>query len=168
MQAVEKLADLVGRISIEDYSDGTAIELDNVALPPDPSNRDITADPGPHTVTAQKAGYASRRLEVTVMSGATSRIHLDLQPIETPLTVDCQGVPATVLIDDAPVGECPFSTRMRPGEYRLRVESEGRLPWHREVTLQAQTPMHLDVVLSPTVVPASAAPPTRPRAPRSS
>ncbi len=158
VQSVEKISDRVGHISIEDFSQGTSIEVDNVALPSDASNREITVDPGRHIITARKDGYMPRRLEVIVVSGTTAGIHLALQPVEISLTIDCRGVPAAVFIDDAPAGECPLSTRRPPGKYRLRVESEGRLPWHREVTLRARTPRRFDVALSPVAATAPTVP----------
>jgi formylglycine-generating enzyme required for sulfatase activity len=94
----------------------------------------LFALPGPHRVVATRDGYEPLERELDVLAAEPGRVpsRLVLQLVKLPgrLVIDTGGVPASVTVDGAPVGEVP-------GEIDVPAGTR---------TLTLRSPRHLDLV----------------------
>jgi len=106
------------------------IELDSVEVGRTPQTAPLAVAGGVHVVGAVASGYVPTRKEVTVASGATVEVKLELVEMQgrvAHVTVKTHLPGATVVIDDQVVGKTPLqnSLTVAPGAHKVELRREG-------------------------------------------
>jgi hypothetical protein len=106
------------------------IELDNVEVGRTPLTAPLSVAGGVHVVGAVASGYVPTRKEVTVASGATVDVKLELVEMQgrvAHVTVKTHLPGAAIVIDDQVVGKTPLqnSLTVAPGAHKVELRREG-------------------------------------------
>jgi hypothetical protein len=87
--------------------------------------RQVTLDPGHHTVRVEAGGYRTEFLDVTLRAGETRTTTIRLERLPAVLSVDASVKGARVLIDGREVGRTPWRGERAGGRYRVEVMAAG-------------------------------------------
>ncbi len=107
---------------------------------PVPSNASLCLAPGRHEVTAAKDGHQVARQSIEARAGASTEVRLTLArvPGNGTVRVTSEVLPATVLLDGAPVGVAPLDVAVPAGgPHELTVDAgDAWQPWRRTVEVR--------------------------------
>ena len=113
-------------------------QLQSVALSLSPTDAKVRADglltwqsgatltvwPGERKLTAERPGYRTLTRTLQVGEGRDNRIELVLGKLPGQLSIDTQGLAATVLVDGAVVGRAPGPIELAAGRHTLLLRAE--------------------------------------------
>lgn len=92
---------------------------------------------GVYIVAVQARGYIGYRARVTV-NGPTT-INVTLQPINYSLSITASANGAVVFINGRRMGRAPYTARLAPGTYELRVTAGGYVSFSTQVVVNQDT-----------------------------
>ncbi|MGF1467966.1 MAG: PEGA domain-containing protein [Sandaracinaceae bacterium] len=153
VRAEVELERIVGQLVVSAEPAGTAEVRDAAGglVASGPTPLELSAPPGPYTVSVERAGYRVRREIVQIEEAQTATPQLRLEPLPAPtgsLTVLSTPPAAVVFVDDEPAGFTPLLlSRVTAGERNVRVEAPGQQPWSTDVTVDPDTPRWAQVTL---------------------
>jgi tetratricopeptide (TPR) repeat protein len=107
--------------------------------------------PGKYTLIAEKDGYVTTQQRLTLQAGAASQVAIPLYSEDevAPVRFLINRSDAQLYIDRSPKGKSPFDEPLlvRKGPHEIRIVKPGYVPWVKKVTVVAQRPMDVDVIL---------------------
>lgn len=107
--------------------------------------------PGRYQIIAELDGFITKSQELVLTEGAASQmlIVLNSEAEVAPVRLMINVADATVYIDNERKGRSPFQDPLllKRGFRTVRVEKAGFKTWTQKVTVKAQKPMTLDIVL---------------------
>lgn len=108
--------------------------------------------PGEYQIIAELDGYVDATQIATLQKGATSQVALSLYSEQevAPVSFLVNRANAKIYVDQKLLARTPLEAPLliRQGVHVIRVMLAGHAPWEKEVRVQAQSPMTVDVVLS--------------------
>jgi outer membrane receptor protein involved in Fe transport len=108
---------------------------------------DLAAAPGQHTLIVSRPGFRTARVPVSVVADQVSSLSVDLVPESGSLLVVADEAGATLEIDGLSRGSVPASVEVPVGTHALRVSLQGFQPIERQVSIQADQQLRLDLKL---------------------
>ena len=140
---------LPGQMAIDSTPQGAQFQIDGKTDPSWITPFTLTAlDPGIHTVTISKAGYASDTRTVEVPSGSKSFVVTHLTQLMSTLSVNSTPVGANVYVDGKDTGKLtPAQVSVEKGQHSILVRKQGFL----DETTSAQFALSQTVTFSPTL-----------------
>lgn len=108
--------------------------------------------PGEYNIIADLDGYVTSSQIATIQKGATSQIALPLYSEQevAPVSFLVNRANAKIYVDQKLLARTPLESPLliRQGAHRVRVVLAGYGIWEREILVQAQNPITIDVVLN--------------------
>ena len=108
--------------------------------------------PGEYEIIAELDGYVDATQIVTVQKGTSTQAALSLYSEQevAPVSFLVNRANAKIYVDQQLLARTPLERPLllRQGVHVIRVMLAGHAPWEREVRVQAQMPMTVDVVLT--------------------
>ena len=160
---------VVGELSIRIDPAGARVTVDDERVSPEELEKPLLLGPGEYRIEATLAGFERRAETVQVKSGEHAEVFITLKPASGRLRVDVDRAGATVRVNDVIRGTTPLEAPLRlpPDTYTVSVSLEGFDAVTREVTIQADKELALQIALlertAPRVGDASPARPGRVR-----
>jgi hypothetical protein len=140
---------LPGQMAIDSTPQGAQFQIDGKTDPSWITPFTLTSlDPGTHTVTVSKAGYASDTRTVEVPSGSKSFVVTHLTQLMATLSVNSTPAGANVYVDGKDTGKLtPAQVSLDKGQHSILVRKQGFL----DETTSAQFALSQTVNFSPTL-----------------
>ena len=134
----------VARLELEVSPADALLQLDGSPRAERGRTRAISLDPGRHALVLSAADHATRRLDLALLPGETTRVAVDLTPTTGRLIVRATPVDVRVRVDGAIADTTTdtsgsLSVALAPGPHQIRLEAEGCEPSERNITLRAGT-----------------------------
>jgi hypothetical protein len=138
-----------GQMSVDSVPQGAQVSIDGTTDPSWITPFTLPGlDPGPHSVTASKAGYSSDTRTVEVTSGGKSFVVTHLTQLMATLAVSSTPAGASVYIDGKDTGkQTPAQVSLDKGSHVVLVRKSGYL----DETTNAQFTLGQTVNFSPTL-----------------
>jgi len=138
-----------GQLSVDSTPQGAQIQLDGATDPSWVTPLGLeNVQPGKHSITVSKAGYATDTRTVEVASGAKAAAIVHLSQLSATLIVKSDPAGANIYIDSKDVGtKTPAQISVSKGQHLILVRKEGYL----DETMNAQFVLGQTFNFSPTL-----------------
>ncbi|MES1174233.1 MAG: TonB-dependent receptor [Myxococcales bacterium] len=154
---VLKLTRIVGTVRVQGPA-GASVRVDAENVPSVcQAPCEVNVTPGQHTIILEKPGHRTLHMPVSISANAVSAMNPDMVPETGTLVVNSDERDAEVLIDGSVEGFTPALINVPVGAHRVRVFSQGFLPYNRNVQIRAsqQTVLKVELQSSDAVEAAS-------------
>ena len=125
----------VGRLTVKSSPTGLTVQLDGRPIGETPLEPARPVDPGVHTITIQKKGYAVYHREISVAGGTTLQLQAVLEQERGALEVRCPEN-GELVIDRTRTEPCPFFGMLPAERHHLTLKVKGAPPVHRAFVLR--------------------------------
>jgi hypothetical protein len=148
-------------LNVTDPPEGSKVTLDQekpIALPLEAL---LPVSPGKHDVRIEADGFKAFHTVITARPGETITVRAELVPRDAQIRVRCdEGARGEVLVDDIPMGACPYSGPIAAGEHTVTVEMPHEAAHVERVRVSPGEHAEINVVpkVAPPVSPAHTRP----------
>lgn len=97
----------------------------------------IALDPGTRIFTVSRKGFQDVVVREPFSPGTTTKLSLELDRLPALLHVAANRLGALTTVNGVDVGPTPLTLKRPAGTYRVRVSSDGYVPYETEVTVRA-------------------------------
>jgi serine/threonine protein kinase len=141
---------VLAQLSVSSNPAGAQISFDGSALCESPCTLTGIA-PGPHTVSASKAGYGSASRSINLASAANSSVSIELTAQAPKLSVASTPAGAVILVDGKDTGKLTPSqlSLEKPGTHAVVVRRSGYLDESSSINAEVGQTSSLNLVLRP-------------------
>lgn len=135
--ALEELAQLVGRAKIQNAPMGAIVEVDGKHVATTPLTEPLPLDPGRHLLRIVKPRYEPFEVELIVAPGAVVEVRAELKQTRATIQVACEGENTVVLVDENAVGKCPYTGEVDAGIHEIKVVEPDKRTFSQSVEASA-------------------------------
>jgi outer membrane receptor protein involved in Fe transport len=156
-KVVLKLTRIVGTVRVQGPA-GAAVRVDAENVPSVcQAPCEVKVTPGQHTIILERPGHRTLHMPVSILANAVSAMNPEMVPETGTLVINSDERDAEVLIDGSVEGFTPALINVPVGRHRVRVNSQGFLPYRREVQIRPnqQTVLKVELQSSDAVEAAS-------------
>jgi hypothetical protein len=130
----------IAEIAVEATVDGAEVDVDGVGRGKTPLSAPLRVAEGEHVVSAAAPGYLPARSSVVIAGGASTRVRLELSPMQgalAHLTIATRLPGAEVYVDGLRVGTTPLaaSLAVAPGARHVELRRPGYATATSDITL---------------------------------
>jgi hypothetical protein len=139
---------ITGTLVIESSTRGARVFVDGDEVGSVPLEQRIKLMPGTHTVKVTKPGFTRFMESVKIRRGRTTRLEVDLFPIQGVLSITSDPPGARCYLSGKFIGKTPvWDFEVKPGKHKLRIARVGFYDVIRTVQVKAGKPAKVLVSL---------------------
>ena len=135
-----------GTLAITTTPDNASISINGEYIGTSPLERDLRPNQ-PMRVQASLFGYQTATRNLTLKTGQQRRLHIEFQPLTSPLSVMTQPEGADVYVDNTLVGQSNAVFDLQAKQIAIRIEKEGFAGYTTNLDIQPDFPQELRVKL---------------------
>jgi hypothetical protein len=130
--AIKDMRGLLGHVVVKVSPPRATLVVDGDELPPGAADRPIDLGPGAHRIEARADGFASGTQSVTVASGQTHVLTVELVPDKGTVTIVAPDPAMAITIDTLPVGTGRWTGLLSPGPHVVRMTGGAAPPYEAQ------------------------------------
>ncbi|MFT3774092.1 MAG: PEGA domain-containing protein [Minicystis sp.] len=139
--AIKDMRALLGRVVVTTIPPDATLLVDGDELPAEAARKPIELGPGPHKIEAHADGFASTERTVTVASGKSQDLTIELSADKGLVTVHAPDPRMTISIDQRIVGTGAWSGMLSPGTHLVQMSGTGGAPFEGQILVIAGKPL---------------------------
>ena len=139
--AIKEMRALLGTVIVKLTPAKATVIVDGEELPPGAAGKPLALGPGAHRIEARADGFAGAERSVTVASGQTQEISLDLAPDKGLVTIVAPDAKMTIAVDQRVVGAGAWSGLLAPGPHVVQMYGVGQTPYDAQIVVVAGKPL---------------------------